>query len=290
MSRIHAETNAKIRIRGRGSGHLEVDDKTREAPVPLMCVVTADRTHADAFVKAVDMTVTEIMRVAVRFQKFCRTHKQNCDIAALYRFGEVSEDAKQLLLCSPLNVLPLPSAIVPGVPSFAEMLQAKTCRPSVPLAKQRKKPTPRQSRQHEGNLQVSPDLHLAEQYHAYDSPPHVGMAHGVLAQDVHPQAAQMFAYNQSVHARFLYYQAQMCGHQPLDGQLLTPMQPAWQDVPTGQPKPMQTETTVSLASASELSRQEDEPDCDEDHCDLTDEALKQAMQAQVHAYLTESFQ
>merc|ERR1719264_799286 len=102
------------------------------------------------------------MRVAVRFQKFCRTHKQNCDIAALYRFGEVSEDAIQLLLCSPLNVPPLPSAIVPGVPSFAEMLQAKTCRPLVQLAKQRKKPTRRQSRQHE--VQVSPDLHLAERY------------------------------------------------------------------------------------------------------------------------------
>merc|ERR1711953_151599 len=100
----------------------------------------------------------------------------------------------------------------------------------------------------------------------------------------------MFAYNQSVHARFLYYHAHMCGHQPLHGQLPTPVQPVWQEEPTGQPKPMQTEAAVSLASAPELSREEDEPDCDEDHCDLTDEALKKAMQAQVHAYLNESFQ
>lgn len=287
MSRIHAETNAKIRIRGRGSGHFEVEDKTREAPVPLMCVVTADRTHADAFVKAVDMTVTEIMRVAVRFQKFCGTHKQNCDIAALYRFGEVSEDAKQLLLCSPLNVPPPTS--VPGVPSFAEMLQAKTCRPLVQTAKKGKKPTPRQSRQHEGSLQVSPDLQLAEQYryHAYD--PSLGMGHGVHAHDV-AHNATMLAYNQSVHARMLYYHAQMCGHQPLDSQFPTPLQPIWQEGPMGQPKPMQTEAAVKLEPAPEQSRQGEEPDCDEDHCELTDEALKQAMQAQVHAYLTESFQ
>lgn len=293
MLRIHAETKAKIRIRGRGSGHLEVDDKSQEAPVPLMCVVTADRTHADAFVKAVDMTVTEIMKVALRFQKFCRSHKQNCDVAALYRFGELSEDAKQLLLTSPLNASPLPSEIVPGVPSFAEMLQAKTCRPVAQPAKQRKKPTPRQSKQHEEDLQVNPDLHMAQlsRFHGYQLPPQLGIVQSAQGIVHSAQAAQMIAYNQSVHARFLYHYAHNNVHQPfVHSQFPHLVPPVWQEGLTGQPKPMQTEAAVELASAPEQSQQEDEPGCEEDNCDSTDEALKQAMQAQVEQFLTGTFQ
>jgi hypothetical protein len=46
MREIHAETRAKVRIRGRGSGYLEFDGK-REATEPLMLEVTADKAERE---------------------------------------------------------------------------------------------------------------------------------------------------------------------------------------------------------------------------------------------------
>eukprot|EP00425_Heterocapsa_triquetra_P006392 CAMPEP_0195157288 /NCGR_PEP_ID=MMETSP0448-20130528/185088_1 /TAXON_ID=66468 /ORGANISM="Heterocapsa triquestra, Strain CCMP 448" /LENGTH=456 /DNA_ID=CAMNT_0040196081 /DNA_START=32 /DNA_END=1399 /DNA_ORIENTATION=- len=54
MRRIADKTQAKIRIRGRGSGHLEVDGKY-EAPTPLMVAVTTDRADASSFRHAVEL-------------------------------------------------------------------------------------------------------------------------------------------------------------------------------------------------------------------------------------------
>ncbi len=49
-------TGAKVRIRGRGSGHLEVGGK-HEAPVPLMVAITADQEAVGNFRRAVMMTL-----------------------------------------------------------------------------------------------------------------------------------------------------------------------------------------------------------------------------------------
>merc|ERR1712135_114580 len=64
-------TGASIRIRGRGSGHLEVDGKF-EAPTPLMWAVTADYEDAEGFRNAVEMTLAELRTVEHRFLVFCQ--------------------------------------------------------------------------------------------------------------------------------------------------------------------------------------------------------------------------
>mmetsp|Transcript_62209 Transcript_62209/g.115453 ORF Transcript_62209/g.115453 Transcript_62209/m.115453 type:complete len:428 (+) Transcript_62209:104-1387(+) len=69
VKRIASATGAKIRIRGKGSGHKENDNK--EAPVPLMVAVTVDKSSADYFRKAVEMTVEELKRVAKRYEEHC---------------------------------------------------------------------------------------------------------------------------------------------------------------------------------------------------------------------------
>jgi len=70
MRKIAEATSAKIRIRGRGSGHLEIDGKF-EAPTPLMVAVTTDRLDVTAFRGAIEMTIVELRRVADRFEAFC---------------------------------------------------------------------------------------------------------------------------------------------------------------------------------------------------------------------------
>ena len=64
---IFSQINAKLRIRGRGSGHLEVDGR-KEAPVPLMVAVTANKTDPEGFRKAIEMILERIQDVG---HKFC---------------------------------------------------------------------------------------------------------------------------------------------------------------------------------------------------------------------------
>ena len=65
---IFEATQCKVRIRGRGSGHLEVDG-TREAPVPLMMAVTGPKQKPRRFVKAVHLAV-ELLERAFRSEIF----------------------------------------------------------------------------------------------------------------------------------------------------------------------------------------------------------------------------
>ncbi|CAK0886378.1 unnamed protein product [Prorocentrum cordatum] len=58
---ISTATGAKVRIRGRGSGHFE-GKLQREAPTPLMVAVTAGGGEAAGFVQAVRMTLQERRR------------------------------------------------------------------------------------------------------------------------------------------------------------------------------------------------------------------------------------
>jgi len=62
LRQIHQLTGAKIRVRGRGSGYMEVDG-IREAPVPLMIAVTSDGTDAEKFELAVELTIHKLGEV-----------------------------------------------------------------------------------------------------------------------------------------------------------------------------------------------------------------------------------
>ena len=62
MREIYQATNAKIRVRGRGSGRLEVDD-AKEAPAPLMVAVTSVGVRRVHFRTAVEMTISKLKDV-----------------------------------------------------------------------------------------------------------------------------------------------------------------------------------------------------------------------------------
>jgi len=95
VRRIVDATGAKIRIRGRGSGHLEVDGKF-EAPTPLMWAVTADYEDAEGFRNAVEMTLAELRTVEHRFLVFCQK-KGHVQEGPCFSIGSLPEVAEEVL-------------------------------------------------------------------------------------------------------------------------------------------------------------------------------------------------
>ena len=76
MRRIHIATGAKLRIRGRGSGHKEhLDAKGLlvEAPVPLMLAITIATApgHTKKFRDAVNSAICLLDEITERFKTFC---------------------------------------------------------------------------------------------------------------------------------------------------------------------------------------------------------------------------
>ena len=74
MKEIFRATDAKLRDRDRGSGHLEVERKMldkgmpkvsglQEAPVPLMVAITLEGAQRDHFRTAVDLTISKLQDV-----------------------------------------------------------------------------------------------------------------------------------------------------------------------------------------------------------------------------------
>ena len=98
MRAINVDTKAKIRVRGRGSGHLEVQG-TNEAPVPLMVAVTSERVYKKHFSKAVQMTLVKLKEVQVLFNQFCQQRCLGSHISgnSIWRFGEMSEESETIL-------------------------------------------------------------------------------------------------------------------------------------------------------------------------------------------------
>jgi hypothetical protein len=98
MVQIFKRTGAKIRVRGRGSGHMEVDG-IREAPVPLMVAITSDGTDAENFELAVKLTIQKLDEVNELFVQYCHQFDLGDDIARepLWKFGEMSLDAEAVL-------------------------------------------------------------------------------------------------------------------------------------------------------------------------------------------------
>eukprot|EP00443_Scrippsiella_acuminata_P022449 CAMPEP_0115265010 /NCGR_PEP_ID=MMETSP0270-20121206/50731_1 /TAXON_ID=71861 /ORGANISM="Scrippsiella trochoidea, Strain CCMP3099" /LENGTH=430 /DNA_ID=CAMNT_0002681061 /DNA_START=25 /DNA_END=1317 /DNA_ORIENTATION=- len=66
---IYDATGAKIRLRGRGSGHLEGGC---EAPAPLMLAITGEHGETANFCKAIKMSAELLQDVSRRFQSFCQ--------------------------------------------------------------------------------------------------------------------------------------------------------------------------------------------------------------------------
>ncbi len=98
MREIHQATNARLRVRGRGSGHLEVDG-AREAPVPLMVAITSEGVDQAHFRTAVEMTISKLRIVQGLFEHFCqqRALSESLTRKSLWRFGEMSKDAEIVL-------------------------------------------------------------------------------------------------------------------------------------------------------------------------------------------------
>jgi hypothetical protein len=96
-----------VRLRGRGSGHLEGG---REAPVPLMLVVTCSGS-VSTFRTAVEMAVEVLRRVEAQFHATCGGQER----LPCFRVAGLSPDASQCLgdvLCS-----------VPSAPSLVSLPQ-----------------------------------------------------------------------------------------------------------------------------------------------------------------------
>lgn len=95
MRKIAEQTGAKVRIRGRGSGHLEIDGKA-EAPTPLMVAVTTDHEDPEGFRAAISMIMKELKTVEGRYRAFIQ--KQNCvHEGPCYSVGLLSDGATRVL-------------------------------------------------------------------------------------------------------------------------------------------------------------------------------------------------
>jgi len=71
MKRIVQNTGAHLRVRGKGSGYLEVKG-LHEAETPLMIAVTGSAADPPSFKLAVSMTLEQLSLVEARFIDFCR--------------------------------------------------------------------------------------------------------------------------------------------------------------------------------------------------------------------------
>lgn len=67
---IAAAADAKVRVRGQGSGHLEVTTR-REAPTPLMLVVATESDNRSGFHLAVRMATDLLRSVELRYSRHC---------------------------------------------------------------------------------------------------------------------------------------------------------------------------------------------------------------------------
>jgi len=65
---IHDATGTKIRLRGRGSGHLEGE---HEAPAPLMLAITGEKGKTANFCRAIQMAAELLRDISKRFRSFC---------------------------------------------------------------------------------------------------------------------------------------------------------------------------------------------------------------------------
>lgn len=96
MRKIAEATGAKLRVRGRGSGHLEVQGK-REAPTPLMLAVTTEKNEGlPSFKAALEKSFVELRIVEKRYKLHCEKegtpHEGPC-----FSVGYMTDGIQELL-------------------------------------------------------------------------------------------------------------------------------------------------------------------------------------------------
>ena len=98
MRNIYGATGAKIRIRGHGSGHCEVEG-AREAPVHLMMAITALKSQTHQFRQAVDMAVELLVDAMKDFKLFCNVRNLPPELAELplFSMGEIAKGSREQL-------------------------------------------------------------------------------------------------------------------------------------------------------------------------------------------------
>jgi len=79
---------AKVRVRGKGSGHKEVSTG-QEAPTPLMLVIAAESDKLPGFYIAVKMAIMLLRRIERRYRSFCRS-KNITPAEPAFAFGPMS--------------------------------------------------------------------------------------------------------------------------------------------------------------------------------------------------------
>ena len=109
--RIHQATHAKLRIRGKGSGHQETH--MGEAPVHLQIAVTSELNNPDGFARAIEEIISLLnVHVQANFIRYCDQWNLSPDLSnhPLWTYGEMSLDAEELLLSKRLLRLEGPIA------------------------------------------------------------------------------------------------------------------------------------------------------------------------------------
>merc|ERR1712129_392461 len=95
LRRIAEATGAKIRVRGRGSRHLEGEHQC-EAPSPLMLAVTSDRTDSEGFQSAVEAVLGILRNLQGRYIRFC-SNNGHTHLGPCFSVGMVSDFATNVL-------------------------------------------------------------------------------------------------------------------------------------------------------------------------------------------------
>lgn len=93
---ISDETGAKIRIRGRGSCHIETESG-QEANAHLMVAITTEHERSEDFERAFRSVVRVAQEVAGRFETFCHSSHYSCVPRRRIWIGDACEGSKEAL-------------------------------------------------------------------------------------------------------------------------------------------------------------------------------------------------
>ncbi|CAJ1355211.1 unnamed protein product [Effrenium voratum] len=106
---IYESTGCKVRVRGRGSGHLEQSTQA-EAPTPLMLAVTAEHDNMEGFVEAVRLSFSHLAAVEQRFlaDYQCEAGWENSCFSAVVEDDEDREELTRRLSRTFLKLISKP--------------------------------------------------------------------------------------------------------------------------------------------------------------------------------------
>lgn len=112
---IFEMTDAKIRLRGRGSGHEEKGQKGLPAArVHLMLAVATDVGNEKKFATAVQMSAQLLSTVSEQYLEFCTQFQVSAPLTPLFWIGEISQEGRACL-----GIEPAASSVKLGTLSLA---------------------------------------------------------------------------------------------------------------------------------------------------------------------------